>query len=287
MADLFTQGYVNSADRRNTPFFPAVAESGFLSLMLVAALFSVLLVMPAYAGPVYTYQQTESISLPAIGPSPVFQVLPSQRLEFDRFDTSVDLPASDPICLIDPSHPACTPIPAGGTLVGVDIQMQLRGDYLCALNPSSTTCLGSPNYGPSESEFRIRNRSLSGTTPIEPFTHTLTRATGTTFLPTFSLTVTGGLDDFIIQPSTDPFCVFDPTNPFCILKTTSIVAEMLSGYLGGDFRHAPIAPYTWQGRVSVTYAIEGADAVVPEPTTLALMGLGLAGVGFSRRRKWL
>jgi PEP-CTERM motif-containing protein len=62
---------------------------------------------------------------------------------------------------------------------------------------------------------------------------------------------------------------FSPIDPFSV-------------YIGNGY--ASGGPGTWNGNFTL-FGVDAVDSAVPAPATLALFGLGLAGLGWSRRKK--
>ena len=86
-------------------------------------------------------------------------------------------------------------------------------------------------------------------------------------------TQNNGPDDGLIQSSFAQLSFYD-------IFTQNVSGDW-EGYLAVDF-NAPSEPYTAFDFVELSLAPLQIDA--PEPTSILLMGLGLLGLGFNRRK---
>lgn len=90
-----------------------------------------------------------------------------------------------------------------------------------------------------------------------------------------------GEDDFL--PQFDAGDLIDPAGEYFLAFNLYATAPETVGNLDTGWDHDPAPFQTGPYTLSLT-GVETAGAAVPEPSTLALLSLGLAGFGFMRRK---
>lgn len=112
-----------------------------------------------------------------------------------------------------------------------------------------------------------------------------------------------GSDDPKVVPGSgpDPFLSFDglggtsgafelsdslDSNAIIVFKFGGGGADLVPDWVAYTLNGATSGEWTWTGRQALSHvAIYGSTREVPEPATLALLGLGLVGLGYRARRR--
>ncbi len=115
----------------------------------------------------------------------------------------------------------------------------------------------------SINQFGLWNGSFRGITAVEIFTSLAADFATSTSVGTFNPTFSG---DANLDESLQVFDLIDTNAQYVRLNISNFATNIL-------------------GIAGVAFDVNSSVTVVPEPASLALMGLGLVGLGFTRRRK--